>query len=170
MSIQTSYARLVSARFGILSARYRSIRFLTIRTSPDCGFGASAFGNSISCAARRAALLLGYSERVPIRRVRRLPPFHQRKFHVLRLLSKTTLPVLNRAALLISPSFPQGTRMAFRMVARCFPEGPRLSPTCESARSCARYQTVQRLSPFLRVPKAAEFALSRAGIRQLRQR
>ena len=51
-----------------------------------------------------------------------LVPFsHQRKFHVLRLLSKTTLPVLNRAALVISSSFPQGTRMALRMLARQIP-------------------------------------------------
>src|SRR5437016_14398827 len=130
------------------------MRFLTIRNSLACGFGISRFENWISCASRRAALLLGYSERVPIRRVRRMPSSHQRKFHVLRLLSKTTLPVLNRAALFIFPSFRQGTRMAEWILARQIPLGLRPSPQYGSAKHDASFQRVHKLSLCPALPRA----------------
>jgi hypothetical protein len=81
----------VEKRCGILSRRYASKSAATVGTllrTVVAGVGAER-NNS---AASHALLFVGYSDFVPMSLLRRLPFSHQRKFHVLRRLSKTTDP------------------------------------------------------------------------------
>src|SRR5271169_7202615 len=105
---------------------------------------------------RQADPFVGYSAKVPICFERRFPSSHHRKFQVFLRLSKTTLPVLCRAALFIAPSSPQGARMAEWMVARKIPEGQHLSPSAGTSTRDALYLRVQKPSSFLVAPRATK--------------
>src|ERR1700685_2664292 len=86
--------------------RYWAVMLFTVMTGLlFMGFSTRRRNRS---AARHADAFVGNSRAEPISFVRRWPCSHQRKFQVLRRLSKTTLPCCSRARFMCSFLYEHG--------------------------------------------------------------